>query len=917
MRQRLCVATAGLILIAANVTLAQTQFYSLALHPGFNAVANHLDNGSNTLNEVFPDMPEGATFFKWDASTQGFYDPVTFFSGFGWSPPSVPEAGTLHPGQGAFIYVEREITVAVIGVAHPFQPRPEVASGYNLVSCQSGNDCEFIDVFGFEPRPGDVVYKFDQPFQTDPDIFAQNASRIHTYKNAGWDTPPVFTLGAAAGVFLSRAPRITLQPTNQTVIAGSNLVLAAQAFGAQPMAFQWMLHGTNLPGEVRNVLVLTNLPPELAGLFALVASNQFGVVTSKLAFVRVLTPPVITRQPQSVTAKMGDAVTLAVTATGTQPLGYTWYHDDLAVPYPQQGSPTLALGRVQATDAGSYFVVVSNVVGAATSAVVTVTVKLPPRVTRQPIDVEVGTNATVTFSAAAVGTPPLSFQWRKNGVNIPDATNSSYTINGVIPDDAGAYDLAVENEAGAASSDPAQLQIILPVLPLPDAFASSPVITEADGVIRSSNLGASRELGEPFHYGKYGGSSVWMTWVAATNGIVTFRSAGSSFDTLLASYTGSTVFELAEVASDDDGGGFLTSEIRFNATAGQRYRIALDGLDGAEGDIILSWHLEPTTDRLPTIVQQPVGEVTLPSNDVVFVVETVEVGLRYQWYFNGVAIPDATDYFLILLSVREQDLGTYFVRVFLGDRWVDSRPVTLQFSYGEQTSPLLPLPEGDKLADVVVRPIGAFIAAAMKGRPHAQAASLSVSYTGTQIFNTRGSVKQPGEPNHCGVVGGASQWFAYIAPTNGMLFLNTEGSSYDTVVAVYTGPGDSFATLVEVACDNNSGSNGLTSKLSFPATMGTPYYIAVDGVRGATGTLRLNYRLLVPLRLSNVAKVNNACRFRVIGTPSAPFSIQQSSNLVHWVTLLTTNSNSGTFLFMDTNVAAFSGRVFYRAMQIP
>src|SRR5262249_41807957 len=152
----------------------QTQFYSLVLHPGFNAVANHLDNGSNTLNEVFPDMPEGATFFKWDASTQGFYDPVTFFNGVGWSPSSVPEAGTLQPGQGAFIYVEREITVSVIGLAHPFQPRPEVAPGYNLVSCQSGNDCEFTDVFGFDPRPGDVVYKFDQPFQTDPDIFAQN-----------------------------------------------------------------------------------------------------------------------------------------------------------------------------------------------------------------------------------------------------------------------------------------------------------------------------------------------------------------------------------------------------------------------------------------------------------------------------------------------------------------------------------------------------------------------------------------------------------------------------------------------------------------------------------------------------------------------------------------------------------------------
>lgn len=50
------------------------------------------------------------------------------------------------------------------------------------------------------------------------------------------------------------------------------------------------------------------------------------------------------------------------------------------------------------------------------------------------------------------------------------------------------------------------------------------------------------------------------------------------------------------------------------------------------------------------------------------------------------------------------------------------------------------------------------------------------------------------------------------------------------VLAVYIGPGDSYSKLTTVACDNNTGSTGSTSKVVFPVTQGTIYWIAVDGV---------------------------------------------------------------------------------------
>ncbi len=65
----------------------------------------------------------------------------------------------------------------------------------------------------------------------------------------------------------------------------------------------------------------------------------------------------------------------------------------------------------------------------------------------------------VTFVVVAAGTPPLEYQWRKDGVDIPDATNDSYTIDWVIPDDAGEYDVMVTNACGSVISDPATLTV--------------------------------------------------------------------------------------------------------------------------------------------------------------------------------------------------------------------------------------------------------------------------------------------------------------------------------------------------------------------------------------------------------------------------------------------------------------------------
>lgn len=137
-------------------------------------------------------------------------------------------------------------------------------------------------------------------------------------------------------------------------------------------------------------------------------------------------------------------------------------------------------------------------------------------------------------------------------------------------------------------------------VPENDNFADAHRISGAVGNVEASNALATREssiLGkaEPAHAivagsPVPGGSSIWYRWSAPDDGIVTFNTKGSDFDTLLAGYYATNVepFELVRVASSDDAAG-RTSEIKFQASKNADYYIAVDGYKGASGSVLLNW----------------------------------------------------------------------------------------------------------------------------------------------------------------------------------------------------------------------------------------------------------------------------------------------------------------------------------------
>jgi len=144
--------------------------------------------------------------------------------------------------------------------------------------------------------------------------------------------------------------------------------------------------------------------------------------------------------------------------------------------------PVYTIDAVTTDDAGSYDVLVSTDCGSVTSDPAALTVESPPAITQQPTDQAACIDGPVTFQVTAVGSTPLSYQWRKDGVDIDGATQSSYTIDAVSAEDAGEYDVVVSNPCGSQTSEPATLTVT-DVGPSITEHPADQIVCEGDAVV--------------------------------------------------------------------------------------------------------------------------------------------------------------------------------------------------------------------------------------------------------------------------------------------------------------------------------------------------------------------------------------------------------------------------------------------------
>jgi hypothetical protein len=110
---------------------------------------------------------------------------------------------------------------------------------------------------------------------------------------------------------------------------------------------------------------------------------------------------------------------------------------------------------------------------------------------------------------------------------------------------------------------------------------------------------------------------------------------------------------------------------------------------------------------------------------------------------------------------------------------------------------------------------------------------------GTTYSNNSAATAETGEPDHAGVAGGKSMWFRYSSTTLKSVSLDTSGSDFDTVLAVYgstvSNPSYSGLQAIDSNDDDPTGLNG-SSAVSFAAQPNVFYFIAVDGYDTSSGS---------------------------------------------------------------------------------
>lgn len=264
--------------------------------------------------------------------------------------------------------------------------------------------------------------------------------------------PSGATEDAQTQVEVAVGAQITQQPSAQTVCAGDQLSLSIEATGSID-GYQWYHDGNIVPGATESTFTKTATPGDAGEWWCVVISPCGNVISEKIT-VQVNVAPEITSQSNNMAVCRGASFQLQVTATGTGPLQYQWYMGN--TPISGANQPTY---QGTATQTATYFVEVSNSCGTVRSQPVTVRVKEPPQITQQSQSQTVAPGARVDLSVQATGEPPLSYQWYRNGVPLPGATDARYVIANASTSDEGTYICVVTNECGADTSDPIVIRL--------------------------------------------------------------------------------------------------------------------------------------------------------------------------------------------------------------------------------------------------------------------------------------------------------------------------------------------------------------------------------------------------------------------------------------------------------------------------
>lgn len=428
---------------------------------------------------------------------------------------------------------------------------------------------------------------------------------------------------------------------------------------------------------------------------------------------------------------------------------------------------------------------------------------------------------TVNFTVAGTATAGSDYTSLGTSVTIPAGQPSVQLPVNVLQDTAieGNETVIVTLSSNAAyvlrsGSTTGTVTIADNDTPPNDNFVNRISLGSNSGATTGTNLNASKEKGEPNHYSS-GGKSVWWSWTAPASSTVRIDTNGSSFDTLLAVYTGTSLTQLTKIAEDDDSGNGSQSQVIFDCVAGTTYQIAVDGYSGASGNITLNIDIGAVVmlavidasaaeqgQDTGTFRITRVGQTTSSLTVNLAITGTATNGTDYQSVPTSVSfLANETQKDIVITPIDDtlqEGPETVILTIQSSANYFLGATVTGTVTIADNDFPV-----NDSFANRIV---------------------LNDATPGHAGNNANGTT-ETGEPNHGGT--GHSIWYAYTPSSDGVLNINTSTSSFTTRVAVYTGSAVNALTPVK--------SGGGT--LLVAVTGGVQYQIAVDSLFSSQGTV--------------------------------------------------------------------------------
>ena len=299
--------------------------------------------------------------------------------------------------------------------------------------------------------------------------------KIPTKGSASSRRVQVFIQNSANNWAQSRIASLTVRPPLPVISAfdgpasveeGAQARFSVSAIGAG-LTYQWFRNGTAIPGATYPVLNLVSVAYEDSGsTYRVVVTSAGGSVQREATLKVTLLKPFIYEMPLVSTVKVGLPVTLSVKASG-QKVTYQWLHKGVALPGATTASYTIP--SVSESHAGSYEVTVTNESGVArASTLIAIAAKAPPTISYQPTNTSVYAGQIAQFSTYSYNAS--TFQWYRDGVAIPGAGGTGFTIPSATLNDSGAkFFVEVSNADGTIRSD----TVTLTVTPEPLFFTQS------------------------------------------------------------------------------------------------------------------------------------------------------------------------------------------------------------------------------------------------------------------------------------------------------------------------------------------------------------------------------------------------------------------------------------------------------------